>query len=101
MLRRAITISLVLHLALFLSLVVYTKPVARLSSDIPTTHDTSAAIDQADLQRHSDKLKTKLKDRGFTVLIETPFVVIGDEPEAVVKQRESQLAQARVARRRR
>jgi len=87
MLRKAITILVVLHLVLFLSLAVYTKPVARVSSDIPTADEISAAIDQADLQQHAKQLKTKLKDRGFTILVETPFVVIGDEPEAVVKQR--------------
>jgi hypothetical protein len=87
MLRKAITILVVLHLVLFLSLAVYTKPVARVSSDIPTGDEISAAIDQADLQQHAKQLKTKLKDRGFTILVETPFVVIGDEPEAVVKQR--------------
>src|SRR4030095_12249319 len=42
---------------------------------------------EKDFQKHADDLKAKLKDRGFTVLIETPFIVIGDEPEAVVKRR--------------
>jgi hypothetical protein len=49
---------------------------------------TSAfSADTKDFQKHVDSLKSKLKDRGFTVLIETPFVVIGDEPEALVKRR--------------
>jgi len=38
------------------------------------------------LQEHAEQLRTKLKDLPFTVLIETPFVVIGDEPEAAVRQ---------------
>ena len=42
---------------------------------------------EKDFQKHAEDLKTRLKDRGFTILIEQPFVVIGDEPEAVVKQR--------------
>jgi hypothetical protein len=45
--------------------------------------DTSDAA----FEKHADQLKTKLKGRGFTVLIEKPFVVIGDETEALVKQR--------------
>src|SRR5438128_7902621 len=46
-----------------------------------------AAANEPDFQKHAEQLKTKLKDKGFTVLIERPFVVAGDEPEAVVKQR--------------
>ncbi len=42
---------------------------------------------EADFQKHSDQLKTKLKGRGFTVLIQKPFVVIGDEEEETVKRR--------------
>ena len=45
------------------------------------------SADTKDFQKHADSLKEKLKERGFTVLIEKPFVVIGDEAEEVVKQR--------------
>jgi len=45
------------------------------------------SADTKDFQKHADYLKEKLKDRGFTVLIEKPFVVIGDESEELVKQR--------------
>jgi len=45
------------------------------------------SADTKDFQKHADALRVKLKDKGFTILIETPFVVIGDEPEAVVKRR--------------
>jgi hypothetical protein len=41
----------------------------------------------ADYQKHANALKTKLKNRGFTVLIEKPFVVIGDESPEMVKRR--------------
>jgi len=41
----------------------------------------------AEFQRRSEQLKTKLKGRGFTILIQKPFVVIGDEEESVVKRR--------------
>jgi hypothetical protein len=42
---------------------------------------------EAEFQKRVESLKTKLKGRGFTVLIQSPFVVIGDEPETVVKKR--------------
>lgn len=60
------------------------------SAAVPTASNYSrsfAVTNSADLQKHADQLKTKLKNRGFTVLIETPFVVVGDEAEDVVKQR--------------
>lgn len=38
--------------------------------------DTSPAA----FERQASQLRTKLKDRGFTVIVERPFIVIGDEP---------------------
>ena len=40
-----------------------------------------------DFARHVDQLKKKLPTAEFTIIIQRPFVVIGDEPPAVVKQR--------------
>ncbi len=37
-------------------------------------------------EKNAAGLRTKLKGRGFTVLIEKPFIVIGDESEARVRQ---------------
>src|SRR4030095_12887867 len=53
----------------------------------PLRRTVPPTLPEKDFQKHADDLKAKLKDRGFTVLIETPFIVIGDEPEAVVKRR--------------
>lgn len=39
-----------------------------------------------DFDRHIDKLKKKVPP-GFTIVLEKPFVVIGDEPAAIVEQR--------------
>ena len=39
----------------------------------------------ADFTRHVEQLKKKLPSTGFTVVIQRPFVVIGDEPADVVK----------------
>ncbi len=41
----------------------------------------------AEFNKHAESLKTKLKNRGFTVIIEKPFVVIGDESAEMVKRR--------------
>lgn len=42
---------------------------------------------EAEFQKRVTSLKTKLKGRGFTVLVQVPFVVISDEPETAVKRR--------------
>jgi len=41
----------------------------------------------ADYAQHILKLKKKIPSRAFTVLIQPPFVVIGDEPPAMVQRR--------------
>lgn len=40
---------------------------------------------EADFAKHVDQLKKKLPSNDFTVIIQSPFVVIGDESPAVVK----------------
>lgn len=45
---------------------------------------------EADYAQHIRKLKEKLGPREFTMVIEKPFVVIGDEDEATVKRRGEQ-----------
>ena len=39
--------------------------------------DTSAAA----FEKQAAELRTKLKGRGFTVIVERPFIVVGDEPQ--------------------
>ncbi|MBK6722720.1 MAG: hypothetical protein IPG58_05400 [Acidobacteria bacterium] len=39
--------------------------------------DTSPAA----FERQAKQIRAKLKDRGFTVIVERPFIVIGDEPD--------------------
>ncbi len=41
---------------------------------------------KADLQARKDALETKLAGMGYTIVIEAPFVVVGDEAPKVVKQ---------------
>jgi hypothetical protein len=51
----------------------------------PLPAKSFAAIDNSDLQKHKEQLEKRLKDRNFTVLIQDPFIVIGDEAEETVK----------------
>src|SRR4051794_26617998 len=56
----------------------------------PRSASTAAAasLTDADFAKHVEQLqKDKIPDRSFTVVIEKPFVVIGDEKPEKVKQR--------------
>jgi len=46
-----------------------------------------AAFTQADFDVHVEKLQKKLPSTGFSIVVTPPFVVIGDEPQDVVRQR--------------
>ena len=54
-----------------------------------TVDDPSAdtTFKPADFTRHLDRLKPKIPARGFTAVVEPPFVVIGDESPDVVQRR--------------
>ena len=41
----------------------------------------------ADFARHLEDLRKKVPAEGFTIVVEKPFVVIGDEPPATVRSR--------------
>jgi len=41
----------------------------------------------ADFQHHVAALKKKVPKEGFTILIQKPFVVVGDESPAMVRRR--------------
>ena len=46
----------------------------------------SVALSDADFDQHVNQLKKKLPSNDFSVVIQKPFVVIGDEPKRVVQQ---------------
>jgi len=48
---------------------------------------TSDSFTPADYAQHLMKLKKKIPGQGFAIVIQPPFVVIGDEPPATVKRR--------------
>jgi len=51
------------------------------------THAALSDTSDAAYQKHAAELTSKLKGRGFTVIVERPFIVIGDEPTHVVQRR--------------
>ena len=57
------------------------RPVARVT---PTATPTQGSFTDADFERHVRKLRKKIP-AGFTLLIEPPFVVLGDESPARVR----------------
>ncbi|HEV8592982.1 MAG TPA: hypothetical protein VGQ55_12830 [Pyrinomonadaceae bacterium] len=90
MFKVAIIVSILAHLV-FLLLFSQTSPsVSTVNSAAPvepTPSSASTPSNEASFEKHADQLSAKLKDRGFTILIEKPFIVIGDEPETVIKHR--------------
>ena len=51
-----------------------------------TTPNTSSSFTQSQFEQHIAQLKTKLPSSDFSIVVQPPFVVVGDEPAQVVKQ---------------
>ena len=51
----------------------------------PSEAQATGATDK-DYAKHVEELKKRLPSREFTIVLQPPFVVIGDEPEPVVKR---------------
>ena len=56
----------------------------------PDPSKKSASFTQADYAAHLDKLKKKLPHKGFNIVVEKPFVVVGDMPAAQLRTRWAQ-----------
>ena len=54
--------------------------------DAPNAPKAAADFTDADYAQHLEKLKKKVP-KGFTIVIQKPFVVIGDESPAMVRRR--------------
>ena len=60
---------------------------ASLSAPTPSASPSPIKkFSEADFTRHVDQLKKKLPAKDFSIVIERPFVVIGDEPVEIVKE---------------
>ncbi|HQZ96458.1 MAG TPA: hypothetical protein PLP21_09075 [Pyrinomonadaceae bacterium] len=60
-----------------LSFPVMARPQTRIAADLPTAEA---------FETHASQLRAKLKGRGFTVLVERPFIVVGDDSADRVEQ---------------
>jgi hypothetical protein len=60
------------------------------ASPRPIAATQPAKFTDADFARHVEQLKKKLPSNEFSVIIQRPFVVIGDEPPASVKEHSEQ-----------
>ena len=67
--------------------------IAILLSTAPALAEPSAE----QLQKRAKELETKLKGQGYTVLVEPPFVVIGDSPASEVKRVTTGFLRSKVA----
>jgi hypothetical protein len=56
-------------------------------SVIPAPHVAETAVAATDFDRHVAELKKRLPSSDFTIIVQRPFVVIGDEHADVVKRR--------------
>lgn len=56
-------------------------------SDTDATTTRSASFTEAEFARHIAQLKKKLPSPRFSIVVQPPFVVVGDEPKHVVEQR--------------
>lgn len=52
---------------------------------IATGNPSAGSFTDADFASHVEQLKKKLPSKEFSIVVERPFVVIGDEPDAAVK----------------
>lgn len=62
---------------------------SQLAATIPahTVAPVSAGFSEAQFALHVEQIKKRLPSPEFSIVIQSPFVVIGDEPEKTVKQR--------------
>ena len=61
--------------------------IATSSSASSDAADTSSAPEAAKFAHHVNQLKKRLPSKEFSIVVQPPFVVVGDEPQSVVKQR--------------
>lgn len=61
--------------------------VASCSSTKVRVESAAVVVKNTDLDKHIAQLKMQIPSKDFSIVVQHPFVVIGDEPEAVVKER--------------
>jgi hypothetical protein len=89
MFKVAVFISLFIFLVLFLLFggnMPELKQIKTTLEKTPESSNTPPTTNDPEFQKHKEQLEIKLKGRNFTVLIEEPFIVIGDESAETVKE---------------
>jgi hypothetical protein len=61
------------------------QPIERAELPTPTSSRASVSFTDADFARHIEQLKKRLPGREFTILIQSPFVIVGDSTREAVK----------------
>src|SRR5215208_2272078 len=65
-----------------------TKQVSRVAAPAAVVFPAEfSGLEKAEFERHVDRLKQRLPSKEFTIVVQPPFVVVGDEPAAVVQER--------------
>ena len=83
----AVFISLFIFLAFFLLFGRNPSELKQIKTAIPEEPAFSnTPTDTSEFEKHKEQLEKKLKGRSFTVLIEEPFIVVGDGSVDAVKQ---------------
>ncbi len=59
---------------------------APLQSAVPPSSAPSSTVAATDFDQHVERLKKKLPSSDFTIIVQRPFVVIGDEPAAAIRE---------------
>ena len=62
----------------------------------PSARGAEQRFSKADYDRHVAELKKKLPGPGFTIVVQRPFVVIGDESPDEVRRHCRQIGRAHV-----
>jgi hypothetical protein len=68
------------------------------SAAAASPNQSNSDITSAEFEKQAEQLRTKLKGRDFTVLVERPFIVIGDESRERVREWATEIIRDTVAR---
>jgi hypothetical protein len=68
-------------------------PVAVVESSVVAWPAELGSFTKAEFEAHIAQLKKRLPSKEFTIIVQPPFVVVGDEPADVVKQHSEQTIQ--------
>lgn len=83
---KKLQILLLIPVAGFVVWVLYQRNLPRTSVAAEPAASAAPHFAETDYSRHVEQLKKKLPSADFTIVVQPPFVVIGDEPADAVKE---------------